>query len=274
MTVKVLNEFLPKAEDVRLGAIKVGETLDINEQGTLEVSSYMNVMARTTNAVSEIPYALNISVTDGKFVARAGTRYSFANSQYNFLPTDQQITATGSGEKYVCVDNNTNLILIDSYDGNTSLPLAKITLENGVVTGIEELYPGFGHTDTSIFVLPGVKGLYPAGRLANGGLNNEAFEYTTAKNVTVTNDGTYLVGCDGENIVLLSTDVEYDEQLNGNILNDTSINSAICGKVVVENGKVKEFVSRPTFHAVDYYDMEQNYAKYVHQQVGILETIL
>lgn len=262
MAIRVLNEFLPKAEQARLGAVKVGQSLNISEQGTLDVSSYMNVMARTTNAVSEIPYELNIAVENDKFVARAGTRYSFAETQYNLLPVDREITADITGERYVCVDSYTNLVLTEDYDTNYSLPIAKITIVDGNVTGIEELYPGFGATSDTIFVLPGVSGLIPAGRLSNGGLNNQEFTYTVAKKVQVSQDGTYLVGCDGVNLVLLSEDVEYDADLNGNRLNDTPINYAICGKVVVENGVITEFVSRPTFHALDYYDMEQNYAKY------------
>ena len=262
MAIRVLNEFLPKAEQARLGAVKVGQSLNISEQGTLDVSSYMSVMARTTNAVSEIPYELNISVENDKFSAKAGTRYSFAESQYNLLPTDQQITADITGERYVCVDSYTNLVLTEDYDTNYSLPIAKISIVNGKVVSIDELYPGFGATSDTIFVLPGVSGLIPAGRLSNGGLNNQEFTYTIAKKVQVSSDGTYLVGCDGVNLVLLSEDVTYDADLNGNRLNDTPINYAICGKVIVENGVITEFVSRPTFHALDYYDMEQNYAKY------------
>ena len=261
MSIKVLNEFLPRAEQARLGAVKVGQSLNITEQGTLDVSSYMNVMARTTNVVSEIPYALNISVENGKFSAKTGTRYSFANSPYNLLPTDRQITADITGERYVCVDSYTNLVLTEAYDTNYSLPIAKISINNGKVVSIDALYPGFGATDNTIFVLPGVSGLIPAGRLANGGLNNQEFKYTEAKKVQVSEDGTYLVGCNGTDLVLLSEDVTYDADLNGNRLNDTPVNYAICGKVVVENGKITEFVSRPTFHALDYYDMDLNYAK-------------
>lgn len=261
MAIKVLNEFLPRAEQARLGAVKVGQSLNITEQGTLDVSSYMNVMARTTNVVSEIPYELNISVEDGKFSAKTGTRYSFANSQYNLLPTDQQITADITGERYVCVDSYTNLVLTEGYDTNYSLPIAKISINNGEVVSIDELYPGFGATDDTIFVLPGVSGLIPAGRLANGGLNNQEFVYTEAKKVQVSENGTYLIGCNGTDLVLLSEDVTYDADLNGNRLNDTPVNYAICGKVVVENGKITEFVSRPTFHALDYYDLDLNYTK-------------
>lgn len=261
MSIKVLNEFLPRAEQARLGAVKVGQSLNITEQGTLDVSSYMNVMARTTNVVSEIPYELNISVEDGKFSAKTGTRYSFANSPYNLLPTDRQITADITGERYVCVDSYTNLVLTEAYDTNYSLPIAKISINNGKVVSIDALYPGFGATDNTVFVLPGVSGLIPAGRLANGGLNNQEFKYTEAKKVQVSEDGTYLVGCNDTDLVLLSEDVTYDADLNGNRLNDTPVNYAICGKVVVENGKITEFVSRPTFHALDYYDMDLNYAK-------------
>ena len=261
MAIKVFSDFLPPAKDVKLGAIKVGETLDINDQGTLEVSSYMNVMARTTNAITEIPYELNVSIVDGKFSARAGTRYSFANNIYNLLPTDQEITANITGQRYVCVDTNTNLVLSTSYNVLYSLPIAKITITSGVVTSIDELYPGFGHTDTTVFVLPGVKGMYPAGRLDNGGLHNQKFEYTIAKNVAVSSDGTFLVGCNGTDIVLLSTETEYDADLNVNVYNNASVNYAICGKVVVSSGKITKFIFRPCFHAADYYDLIANYSE-------------
>ena len=47
MTINVLNEFLPPAEDIRRGAIKVGETLDIDDNKLFTLLKYLVALAKS-----------------------------------------------------------------------------------------------------------------------------------------------------------------------------------------------------------------------------------
>lgn len=256
MTIKVLNDFLPHAEEENLGAIKVGESLNITSNGTLDVSSYMSVIARTTNAIIEIPCNINVVIEDGKFIVRAGTPFSFPDSQPNLLPEDKEITTDINGEYCVCVDSSLNLALRTTYSNSYSLPLAKITVYEGRVYSIDQIYNGFGFIDNTVFVLPGVKGLIPAGRDNEGGLHNTSFTYAVAKTVTVSTDNKYLIGCDGTDLVALDNTTLYNETTNFNELNGTIINYALCGDFTRASGTITDFRARSSFHALDYYDLK------------------
>ena len=254
MAIKVLDEFLPPAKDVTLGAVKVGESLKITPAGTLNVSSNINIMARTTNCISEIPQTTIISTNENKIIVYEGTVYSFANEEPNILPTNKEITTTTDGTYYVCVNENTELVLAQEYSNTYSLPLAKITLQEDQLT-IDKVYNGFGFIGNTIFVLAGVKGLIPNGRDTNSELNNTEFIYTTSKIAIPETDGTYLLGCNGIDLLLLNRNTKYDLDTNYNILNDTPLAYTLCGTVTVEDGNITNFITRSTFYAADYYDL-------------------
>ena len=53
-----------------------------------------------------------------------------------------------------------------------SLPFAIYQRTNGEATAIKQVFNGFGYMGSTVFALPGVKGLIPNGRNADGTLNN------------------------------------------------------------------------------------------------------
>lgn len=69
-------------------------------------------------------------------------------------------------------------------DRGLSLPVALVSMNNGSVTSIDQVFNGFGYIGSTVFALPGVKGLIPDGRNADGTLKNK--EFTVDKVLTNT----------------------------------------------------------------------------------------
>ena len=66
-------------------------------------------------------------------------------------------------------DNNT-IMQNDTYQ--SSFPLALVTYNNGVISSIDQIFNDFGYIGTTLFVLPGVKGLIPNGYNEDGTYKN------------------------------------------------------------------------------------------------------
>jgi len=61
-----------------------------------------------------------------------------------------------------------------TWTGNYSLPIALVSADNNNKTpvSIDQIFNGFGYIGSTVFALPGVKGLIPNGRNADGSLKN------------------------------------------------------------------------------------------------------
>ena len=105
---------------------------------------------------------------------------------YSFLLTNQYSgssapTSINTGTIWYDTANN----IIKRYDGSTwesgiSFPLCIGTMVSGTGwTSIDQVFNGSGYIGSTVFALPGIKYLTPAGRNADGTLKN--IEYTTDK---------------------------------------------------------------------------------------------
>ena len=79
---------------------------------------------------------------------------------------------------------NTNDNKLYVYDGGSlnfpaSLPIAIIAGQSPTITSIDQVFNGFGYIGSTVFALPGVKGLIPNGRNADGSL--KSIEFTVDK---------------------------------------------------------------------------------------------
>lgn len=138
-------------------------------------------------------------------------------------------------------------------------PIAIVTVSSGTITSIDQVFNGFGYIGGTIFTLPGVKGLVPNGRNADGTLKSaNVFNATTVKINTP---------IDGKRDICLSrysgyTDVPYV----GTYIYDAEDNFVkrssdglvggyiLAGKFTKTGGIITDFYVRPPFHAVDYSD--------------------
>lgn len=102
-------------------------------------------------------------------------------------------TDSKSGTTYhAWYDTANNLIKCYGSSASTvdnifSFPIALISCDSGTILSIDQVFNGFGYIGSTIFALPGVKGLIPNGRNDDGTLKN--IEVTTSKVLTQTRTG-------------------------------------------------------------------------------------
>ena len=142
---------------------------------------------------------------------------------------------------------------------NESLPICVFTVSNGAISSIDQVFNGFGYIDSTIFVLPGVKGLVPNGRNTDGTLKNTT-RTTTAVSVytasSVVNDYEYQLAYNGT-LAPFYSHMTYNAEENINYnANGTPSAWAIFGSAKFNNNAISEFNPKTAFHAVDYNDWE------------------
>lgn len=172
-----------------------------------------------TSCITRIPQDIKLELNNGTLTLKAGSKvyipngvgvfdevvrgsdlvYSFGtpsdgqylvfNSQYFYLLSNCVSGATDSkaGQTYHSwYDTTNNLVKQYWADGSTpaktdSLPVAIITISGGTITSIDQVFNGFGYIGSTIFALPGVKGLIPNGRNDDGSLKNTEITLSTVK---------------------------------------------------------------------------------------------
>ena len=254
-----------------------------------------------SNCITEIPQDINLELAGGILTLKAGSKVYVPNGAgvFDTYTAANDITSNsfaGSVTRFVFIDINNNTINAASavfsgssaptvsgvgfwYDttnnvikrttdsGSTwtsgfSFPIAIVTSVNDVATSIDRVFNGFGYIGSTIFALPGVKGLIPNGRNADGTLNNIESDVTSVRTLTL-NPQTYSAyfGLTVTAVGLGSAGINeflYDEKLNRiRIIGGSSVWHACIyafGKVV--SGKITEFTPKTAFHAVDYNDSE------------------
>lgn len=149
-----------------------------------------------------------------------------------------------------------------TWVGGYSFPICVIvnnTPGTEKASSIEQVFNGFGYVGKTVFALPGVKGLIPNGRNADGSLKNTEFRYDSVKYVTFSN-GTLNdhIVCYLNYISLRSTTLEYDEKVNLNWLGSKYTNE-ICdaGRLSIDSANsyaIASFTPKTAFHAVDWND--------------------
>ena len=163
------------------------------------------------------------------------------------------------------------------YDITTEhrcLFLGIVTVETGnVITSIDQVFNGFGYIGSTVFALPGVKGLIPDGRNEDGTLKN--IEYNVLSVITRTASS----GTDSYGLAMSGSDITwrayFEQETPPTIVsrwynpktNITQVNSSgaldtwvknnytYIGKIEFSSGKITSFTPKTTFHAVDYNDL-------------------
>lgn len=176
-------------------------------------------------------------------------------------------------------DTTTNLINWYSASGekqgsNFSLPVCIFSTTDRVPTSIDQVFNGFGYIGSTVFALPGVKGLIPNGRNDDGSLKN--IEFTISGVNTQAMLGTRnvfpvilqsgLQGYYAEYVVqktrptnpvgytlwFNTEDNRYEQYVDGSW---TISGPRMCPlSAHVTANQIDRFVPRTTFHSVDYSD--------------------
>ena len=151
----------------------------------------------------------NLSTT-GPAINAAGTIMVFIREDTGGFKTrtiDKCSSGTASpGTAWSAWWDTTNNV-INNYDSNASTPTGHLSLplmainvvksEDSVytITEVKQVFNGFGYMGSTVFVLPGVKGLAPDGRNEDGALRNKTITTTRVIAYTRTVNGGKFVGC-------------------------------------------------------------------------------
>lgn len=145
---------------------------------------------------------------------------------------------------------------------NCSFPLAQVTSSSTQITSIDQVFNGFGYIGSTVFALPGVKGLISNGRNADGSLKSIEFTITSVKTQTIDANWTsqdWFIYPSGDITwyPLQAGEVNYDESKN--IWLDSRTASGVdvfCnfGHTTASSGKITSFTPKTVFHALDYND--------------------
>ena len=164
--------------------------------------------------------------------------------------------------------------IINGWGSNTekyvqkSFPICVASTGLKTFISIDQVFNGFGYIGSTVFALPGVKGLIPDGRNADGSLKN--VEVTVNNVLTSTGpynnqlqwvilygdsisswDSKYWIGYNSQENIL------FNKEGSSSATSGSKIMACVCAFLSVdENQKIKSFTSKKAFHAVDYNDTE------------------
>ena len=248
-----------------------------------------------TNCITEIPQDIKLELSNGTLTLKAGSKVYVPNGAGKFdvvnVSSDITRTETTNGQYYLVLnpaDNYLNRGALPATSGTTapssttigtlwydttnnvikrlsssglwssmSLPLCIYTVSNGAISSIDQVFNGFGYIGSTVFALPGVKGLIPNGRNEDGSLKN--IEFTTHSVLITTNTGS----TDTRNITLDGDSIDhpgssgYVEAKNrvwrakGDGTQYYETLEIIAGQAVYSAGKITSFTPKLPFHAVD-----------------------
>jgi hypothetical protein len=267
--------------------LTAGENITIN--GNV-ISATSELDGKITNCITEIPQDIKLELNNGTLTLRAGSKAYDGNGLFRTITNDTSTSWSHTGTGFVFVKNDGRIevnsngsetvsalpapstsykIFYNTADGkcyydynNTqmveiSFPIATFTANNGI-TSIDQVFNGFGYIGSTVFVLPGVKGLIPNGRNEDGSLKNIEFTLSFVNTHTQTSTQDYANIYLSSNTLFASMIRTYDEKSNYIYNNSGVINSvADIGFLTRTNTSpynITSFQPKTTFHALDYND--------------------
>ena len=288
-----------------------GQTIEKSPTVKQVRDSFLDVDGKITNCITEIPQDIKLELVDGTLTLKAGSKVYVPNGVGKFdeqiVSSDVVVgNRTGGGVLLLSVRKNSNAVdttfignclsgasltpataslhydtannIIRRYSSSvdtyyeSSLPIALINLTDGVYTSIDQVFNGFGYIGSTVFALPGVKGLSPNGRNDDGSLRN--IEFTTSKVLTgAVYNSKYVMHAGKLDPAYHTNYAEQEEQpsfVNGDwyqpstnimcrIVNGvaTPNNAAYVLDLSASGGKATGINPKLPFRAVDYNDFSQ-----------------
>ena len=281
-----------------------------------------------TNCLLEVPQDIKLELVDGAAVLKAGSKVYIPNgdtTEEQEIYTDIINSTVGEGDVLLAVNKDGNLVAmkgqgytvserpespivlllyhntttnrIEVNDGSTwysgcSYPIAIATRTNTGFSRIKQVFNGFGYIGSTVFALPGVKGLIPDGRNEDGSLRN--IEFATSKvsthnisagdkSVSVFFNSTGAIA-DGFNLIISDTPpsaayrLYYKEKENE--LWNTNNNepkrayAVVFGEVTMTyTSGITSFTPKKPFRAVDYNDYQSKITE-LEAKIQTLQTAI
>ena len=253
-----------------------------------------------TNCITEIPQDIKLELNNGTLTLKKGSKVYVPNGAGKFdevvITADASTTRTDSQDCMVWYNTNTgtvqlfpimlfysgsiaptgqqfmfwydttnNLCKVTSDNGSTwvtgkTFPLCLVATDGSKISKIKQVFNGFGYIGSTVFALPGVKGLIPNGRNADGSLRN--IEFTVDKVSTVQAGSTsvgYIGFVNGTLLRRYSGNSVYDESKNiwYNPETGNSFQFLYCGDFSEISAKITSLTPKLPFRAVDQNDFNK-----------------
>ena len=261
------------------------------------ITTLMNT--KISNCITEIPQDIKLELNNGTLTLKAGSKVYIPNGTGVFdvknITSDLTTTETGN-DKYILTirsdgnlrkwqlmncfsgstaptgvqyplwyDTTNNLMKTSQNGGQTwssgdSFPLCIFTVSSGAISSIDQVFNGFGYIGSTIFALPGVKGLIPNGRNADGSL--KSIEITLDKVLTF---DSFAINSFEPQMLLLDSalniqgpttirTISYNETENYTTYNNTNQSWLPIINLIYNDNKITSFTPKTVFHALDYND--------------------
>ena len=168
-------------------------------QGSAQSAAQSAQAAAVFNeVVTSVDYQLVLGTPTGSrtvfFVANSSNNLGVVVAQkgLNLFSGDTQPTASTQTAYWYDTANNVIKRTLDTGSSwsvlqNATLPICVATFNAGVATSIDQVFNGFGYIGNTMFALPGVSGLIPNGRNADGTLNNTAVTVSSLQTLSFSN---------------------------------------------------------------------------------------
>ena len=256
-----------------------------------------NWSSNVSNCITNILQDIKLELNNGTLTLKAGSKVYIPNGAGTFdeLTIQSDVTKTQTTNEsdmffvmadgtVVTWDTNSNIVSGPTYNGgglgvwydttnnriryttdsgstwsnNLSLPVCIYTVSGGAISSIDQIFNGFGYIGSTVFALPGVKGLIPNGRNADGSLKNTTTnDFTTVKTVQVTTSTAKIAMYSGGGLGSQTKNFGLNEPENYNYDSGILTNALEVARVIVDsNAKITSFTPKTAFHAVDYSDTE------------------
>ena len=210
----------PQINSIELSGNKTLEELGIQASGDYATNEYVNTELdkklntnQITNCITKIPQDIKIETSDTVLTLKSGSKPYKADSSFFTVSSDVTLDIASVATEYLLVYGEDNTIkavppsLSFSQDTepsnssylwyNTTTKEVKFKADSGdiIVCSLPiaiiysdktiETFNGFGYIGSTIFALPGVEGLIPNGRNADGSLNNIKFTIDSLKTLDI-----------------------------------------------------------------------------------------
>lgn len=240
-----------------------------------DIDAYGNTVVATSWDGSKFFYAIELQSDTSQNFSRTDTSKRLAFMELNTSLSGAVNIGSGTSPVndtlYYRTDNNTiGYYMSDGSFIQSSLPLGVCVADGTYMFGsIEQVFNGFGYIGSTVFALPGVKGLVPNGRNADGSLNNVEWIINNVITRTLTNSGSnHLIALnpnepkEGYLFGIISTSNFYynlEENRNYNLGgNEEWQFTPIMLDVTLTSGVISNFNLKTTFQAVDYNSIPQH----------------
>ena len=273
---------------------------DLNQKITNgQIMSKDAFFSYTANCITEIPQDINLELNNGTLTLKAGSKVYVPNGAGVFdvrnITSDATLTdASGANNVWLIAVSVNGTLLYRAlanctsganatassgfaYDttandigwftsggtksySNVSFPICICSSSSSGFTSIDQVFNGFGYIGSTVFALPGVKGLAPDGRNADGTLKSIVIAINSVITRTFNATGALYIDLQATSFgEITKSNYSYDPNANVQYSSGTAFsNSIVFASCDMSSGVISNWtvLKNNPFHAVDYSDTE------------------